>query len=104
MGVWHIYVGKMKQIDIEIPTKLYEKFVEKYGGDKPATDLLSLKIEQTIKMERWLIRKRKPDLEDKTVVSVHIKEYLFPYLNEYCIHRKMSKKEMVAKLIKKLSK
>lgn len=94
----------MKQIDIEIPTKLYEKFVEKYGSHKAATDLLSLRIEQSIKMERWLIRKRKVDLEDKTTVSIHIKEYLFPYLNEYCVHRKISKKEMVVRLIRKLSK
>lgn len=92
----------MKQIDIEIPVKLYKKFIDKYGGHKPATDLLSLRIEQTIKMERWLIRKREEDLEPKAIVSIHIKEYLFPYLNEYCVHRKLTKKEMVIKLMKKL--
>lgn len=94
----------MKQIDIDIPVELYEKFCEKYGGHKPATDLLSLRIEQAIKMERWLIRKRPEDLQKYITVSVHIQHYLYPYLNEYCIHRKMSKRELVNKLIRKLIK
>jgi hypothetical protein len=94
----------MKQIDIEIPVDLYLKFCERYGSEKKATDLLSLRIEQAVKMERWLIRKRPEELQQYSTVSVHIQQYLYPYFNEYCIHRKMTKKEFVTKLIKKLSK
>lgn len=94
----------MRQIDVDVPYKLYLDLVDRCGSHKKATDLISLRIEQALKMERWLMRLRPKDIEATKVISVFVPEYLYPYFNEYCIHRQMTKRELVIKLIKRILK
>jgi hypothetical protein len=95
----------MKQIDIDIPEELYDKFVTKFGSEKEAFDYLSLRIEQAIRLEKWLIRQRPEQLQQKRKqVSIYMEPHLYPYLNELCIHRGFTRKEYVTRLIHKLSK
>jgi hypothetical protein len=94
----------MKTIEINLPIELYDTLLEQFGTQKKIEDLFSVKLENKVKREIYLLKVRGfAPVEHKIekTLKICIKDNLYPYLNEYCIHRSQTKKEVILKMIKK---
>jgi hypothetical protein len=92
----------MKSIEVNLPMDVYDKLVAKFGSQKRIEDLFTIKLENRLKAEVYLSRKRVEEFELTKTLTVYVKDGLYPYLNEYCIHRSVTKGEMLMKMIKKV--
>lgn len=94
----------MKTIEVNLPIELYDTLLERFGTQKNIEDLFSIKLENKVKREIYLKRMRSyetPEFKLEKTLNICIKDNLYPYLNEYCIHRSQTKKEVIVKMIKK---
>lgn len=91
----------MKTIDVHIPLEAYDRLLAKFGSRKRIEDVFSVRLEDKIKRELYLLRIRGKDILHKQKLTIYIDDSLYPYLNEFCIHRSQSKQEVVIKMINK---
>jgi hypothetical protein len=92
----------MIKLEIEIPEAVYKKALDQYGSRKKVEDILSHRLESAIRKNRKLITR--PEPQRTTVVSIHMKDYLLPYLNQLLIERSESKQNFLTKMLKRLIK
>lgn len=92
----------MRKIEIEVPESLYKKVHEQYGSRKKVEDILSVRLEANIRKNRRLLTRPKP--ERTTIISVYVKEHLYPYFNQLLIDRSQTRQNFVIKMLKRLSK
>lgn len=91
----------MKIINVDVPKDVYDKLLTKFVTKKRIEDMFSLKLEAKIKKEIYLLKIRGEE-EPTELLTICVSDTLYPYLNEYCIHRSLSKKEVLMKMIKKV--
>jgi hypothetical protein len=94
----------MKQIEVDIPMELYFALIDKFGTQRKVEDILTMRLDQSIRKEKSLMRKRilKPVMT-KTI-TVYMKDYMYPFFMDLLIHRSKTKKELVLKMCKRLIK
>ena len=92
----------MKQINVKIKQQDYLPLVDRYGSQKDLVNAISLRLEQILTAERYLIRKRTPQDEMYATLTIPIDDFIYPLVNEFCLHRNLTQKQMFDKLIKKL--
>jgi hypothetical protein len=94
----------MKTIEVNVPMEVYDALLQQFGTQKKIEDLFSVKLENKVKREIYLLEVRGreiPKFKLEKTLRICVKDNLYPYLNEYCIHRSQTKKEVVMKMIKK---
>jgi hypothetical protein len=92
----------MRKLEIEVPESLYLQAFEQYGSRKKIEDMISIRIESNIRKNRKLISK--PEPERRIIISVYIKEHLYPYFNELLIQRSESKQSYITRMLKRIIK
>jgi hypothetical protein len=90
----------MKTIDIFVPIEDYQEFVSRYENTKIALDSLSVAVENRVKSHRSLLKRNLVDSKESIKISIPVKEYLIPYLNEYCVMKGITKAEFISKVLK----
>jgi hypothetical protein len=94
----------MKQIEVDIPMEMYFALIDKFGTQRKVEDILTMRLDQSIRKEKSLMRKRilKPVMT-KTI-TVYLKDYMYPFFMDLLIHRTKTKKELILKMCKRLIK
>ena len=94
----------MKQIEVDIPMELYFALIDKFGTQRKVEDILTSRLDQSIRKEKSLMRKRilKPVMT-KTI-TIYLKDYMYPFFMDLLIHRTKTKKELILKMCKRLIK
>lgn len=92
----------MKSIEVELPIDAYDKLLAKFGSRKRIEDVFSVRLEDKLKREIYLLRKRDPEFEHKQKLTICISESLYPMFVEFCIHRSQTKQDVILKMMKKV--
>ena len=95
----------MKSIDVSLPIEVYDALLKQFGTQKKIEDLFSVKLENKVKREIYLMDVRADQhlpFKVRKTLKIYIKDNLYSYFNEYCIHRAQTKQEVIIKMIKKL--
>ncbi len=92
----------MRQLTVRIKQKRYAELLSRYGTSKDVVNAISLRLEQVLTSERYLLKQRTPQTEMYATLDIPVIDYLYPLVNEFCLHRNLTQKEMFDKLIKKL--
>lgn len=87
----------MKMITYQIPKKKYEYLMENLGSQKAIVDYVSLKLDDKVRSEAFKMKHR--DNDERKTLLIPVEESLFPLLLEYCLHRGLSKTELINKLL-----
>jgi hypothetical protein len=87
----------MRNLIYQIPKSKYQEYIQDLGSQKALVDIISLRIEQLLRQERTHLKHR----ETQEMVNLHIpiSDALYPIVNEYCIQRGLSKKELINKIL-----
>jgi hypothetical protein len=90
----------MINLDVFIPKKDFDKFVSKYENQKTAIDSLSIGLEKRIRTNRLLMNANALSGQEHEKVTIPIKDFLLPFVNEYCILKGVTKQELIVKIMK----
>lgn len=91
----------MRKLEIEVPESLYNEVFEKYGSRKRVEDILSVRLETNIRKNRRLVSK--PEPERTTLISIFVKDHIYPYWNELLLQRSESKQTYITRMLKRLN-
>lgn len=89
-----------KKIDLFVPVQDYDEFVSRFDSTKTALDALTLAVENRIRSHRSLLSRDLINRKDRVKITIPIKEYLFPYLDEYCVIKGLTRTEFITKILK----
>jgi hypothetical protein len=90
----------MKTIDVFIPREDYQEFVERFESAKVALDALSVAVENRVRSHRSLLKRDLIQHKERIKLTIPIKDYLMPYLDEYCIIKGITRQEFITKVLK----
>jgi hypothetical protein len=90
----------MRTIEIYIPKAELEEFYAKHDDQKTAMNYLSVSLENRIRTNRKLLARDLENNPQHVMVSIPIRDFMLPYINEYCIIKGISKQELIVKIMK----
>lgn len=90
----------MRTIEIDIPEQELEEFYAKHNSPKEAMDYLCVALENRIRTSRKLLARDLENKPNKVTISIPIRDFLLPYINEYCIIKGITKQELIIKIMK----
>ena len=80
-----------------MPKSKFDDYIDKVGSQKELINLISLRIEQLLRQEKTYLAKR--DAQEMVNLPIPINDNLYPILLEYCIHRGITKNELINKIL-----
>lgn len=92
----------MAKFEIEIPEAIFNQALEKYKSRKKVEDILSARLEVTIRKDRSLMIKQK--FVKKTLVNIYLRDNLLPFFNDMLVRQGKSKNDYIIKMLKRLNK
>lgn len=90
----------MKTIDVFVPLEDFQEFVERFETTKIALDALSVAVEGRVRSHRSLLKRDLINNKNRIKITIPVKEYLMPYLDEYCIIKGITRQEFITKVLK----
>jgi hypothetical protein len=90
----------MKTIDVFVPVEDYQEFVSRFDSSKIALDALAVAVENRVKSHRSLLLRNLIKEKNSVKITIPVKDYLMPYLNEYCVMKGITRAEFITKVLK----
>jgi hypothetical protein len=91
----------MEKIDIFVPMEDYNEFVSRFDNAKVAIDALTIAVENRVRSHRSLLNRDLISRKDRIKITIPVKDYLMPYLNEYCVMKGLTRTEFITKILKR---
>ena len=90
----------MKYIKLEVTKKMYDALIDRFGSQKRVEDLISLKIESSIK--NALMNQKAKEYVPREEINIFLRDEIYQYLNDICVKRSISKKDFIRKKLSSL--